>query len=212
MENLLIQCVVNRLTKFESANISTDSETAVNLLSSIGEPVVEGADTSHTRIQGLAMHFFEALTAPFAPLLIPKHVNDILEILENHNDELNNLKKKCYREAGSLIYQPSHNEDEVKYRIRDKLNIMLEEVSSITKIDSETTKSIISRVAEDSTVWATVLGFMSSGLAGLPSVVPASLAVVLLSKTGASAFSGLRQRHSRLRKSPWAAIYYMNRI
>lgn len=211
-ENLLVQCAVNRLTKFESKNISTNSDTAVKLLSSLAEPIIEQTDTAHTRIQSLAMYFFESVTAQYVPPLIPKYLNDVLEILETREDELESLRKKCYREAETLIYQPAQSEDFAKYRIRDRLETMLEEVSSIAKIDSETTKSILSRVAEDSTVWATVLGFVGSGIAGLPSVIPASLAVVLLSKTGASTLSELRQRHSRLRKSPWAAIYYMNRI
>lgn len=218
-EQVLVDCLLHRLTSFGDGGgcLSTNSQTAVNVLQSIEQRVAgQEDDDSSCRIDNLAMYFFETLTAPYAPPLAPPFISQIAQLIENRQGELDSLRAKCHREAEHLVYDASRFQADdgaiVESRVKEALAVMVEEVSGIAHVNSTTASAIVTQMAEDSTVWMMVLGFIGSRVAGLPGVVPASLAVALLSKAGSLSVKELRSRYQTLRKSSWAGIYFMSRI
>jgi len=155
----------------------------------------------------VAWEFFRQIVSPHIDPLDNATVDRIIELRDQHVDEINALKRRCLSLALDLGQAKDLDtlQREVALHVRARVE---GDVQALLSLDKAALDEFLGRVFSDEKTWMAIAGLLYSLAHGGPSVT-AGAAILALSSIGSKAVGAAAQRREKLRTNDYALLYRM---
>lgn len=200
---------VDRILPKKILSPVTNSDTVMRLAGAMRLEASADLPPEESLARLVSFKLFTQLVGARLPRLVGRGAQQVATLLEKHADAAGSLRAKCMTEATELVVSSSPA-DKLEQRIRAAYSRMRPEATAMLELDSKASAQFLKHLSEDPFVWSSPAALI--GLGALSSEMAACGAIALLGGLGATAMKARNAKSAALKNSPFALLYYIDRV